>query len=897
LPLRLELLETRLVPSDGTGAGTTLVKDFVPGSGSSTIYFMGDLNGTLLASVEDGGSGYQGVELYRSDGTAAGTTIVAGVEALSSFTVIGNTAYFSGEDATTPDFELFKTDGTTAGTVWINPRTNMSHPGNLANVNGTLFFSAYDPAHGFELWKSDGTPAGTVMVKDIDPGSGSSSPVGLTNVNGTLFFVASDGTSSGSGLWKSDGTAAGTVLVKGGLQAQWLTAVNGKLFFSGNDGKNGSELWGSDGTATGTQMVKDIYPGTTMYKGHSYYGHGGFHIKVPNSSSPASLTNVSGTLYFTANDGTHGRELWKSDGTSKGTMMVADISPSGADGVTGNLANVSRTLFFEGNDGAHGWELWKSDGTAAGTVMVKDINPTAGSFPSYLTNGNGTLYFTANDGTNGMELWKSDGTASGTVLVKDINAGSTGSYPELLTVSGGHLFFTADDGVHGRELWDPPTQPSYQQINLVGYQSGMAPNTDPNLNGWGMDYAPNGPFCVADTNPGVATFYDRSGAVLPQVVTIPAAPSHPLGLVGRPTGVVYNPTSDFVISENGVSAPAEFLFDARDGTISGWNPAVDPNHALIVVDNSTEAPSRADYTGLVIAQNSQGQNVLYAADFHNNKIDMFDGSFHSLGSFSDSVVPAQYPVHTAWQVEAINGQLWVTYGSHKPGPYGGVVDIFDTDGHLLTPNHFTANAPGAGPLENPWGIVQAPANFGAFSNDILIGNVEGAGNINAFDPVSGAFLGSLQRPDGTPIANPGLWDLTFGGNTSVNGLSKQLYFDAGPNVPNPTGNGLFGRIIAAGNPQTSKATASTGPVPRAPEPDVESRLPGYRLAGSPVQRDVSLGTEALAGTWVVRNGLSESAPLSSRPLVQPAPHRFVDELFAECEAQGICWSSHSYDTL
>jgi uncharacterized protein (TIGR03118 family) len=348
----------------------------------------------------------------------------------------------------------------------------------------------------------------------------------------------------------------------------------------------------------------------------------------------------------------------------------------------------------------------------------------------------------------------------------------------------------------------------YQQINLVGYQPGMAPKTDPNLNGWGMDFAPGGPFCVADTTPGVATFYDRSGQVLPQVVTIPAAPSQPLGPVGRPTGVVYNPTSDFVISESGRSAPAEFLFAARDGTISGWNPAVDPNHAIVMVDNSTEAPSRADYTGLVIAQNSQGQNVLYAADFHNNKIDMFGGGFHSLGSFTDPNVATQYPGNTTYGVEDVNGQLWVTFGRHKPGPYGGVVDIFNTDGKLLTPNHFTANAPG-GPLANPWGIVQAPANFGAFSNDILIGNVEG-GDIDAFDPTTRAFLGQLQHPDGTPISIPGLWDLTFGGGSPDNGLSKQLYFDAGPNVPNPAGNGLFGMVIAAGKQGNGQGAVTDG---------------------------------------------------------------------------------------
>ncbi len=154
LPLRLERLECRLVPSDGTGSGTVLVKDFFnPAAGyPAEIDTMGDLNGTLLASVADGGSGYQGVELWKSDGTSAGTSVVAGVETLSPFTVIGNTAFFEGEDATNPNFELWRTDGTSAGTYGINAG-NMSSPNNLANVNGVLFFSAYDPAHGYELWK------------------------------------------------------------------------------------------------------------------------------------------------------------------------------------------------------------------------------------------------------------------------------------------------------------------------------------------------------------------------------------------------------------------------------------------------------------------------------------------------------------------------------------------------------------------------------------------------------------------------------------------------------------------------------------------------------------------------------------------------------------------------
>jgi uncharacterized protein (TIGR03118 family) len=423
------------------------------------------------------------------------------------------------------------------------------------------------------------------------------------------------------------------------------------------------------------------------------------------------------------------------------------------------------------------------------------------------------------------------------------------------------------------EVLEDRTVPSgYQQINLVGYQPGMAPHTDPNLNGWGMDFAPGGPFCVADTNPGVATFYDRSGQALSPVVTIPAPPSQPLGPVGRPTGVVYNATADFVISENGKSAPALFLFASRDGSIHGWNPAVDPDHAILVIDNSTEAPSRADYTGLVIAQNSHGQNVLYAADFHNNKIDMFDGGFHSLGSFSDANVPTQYPGHTSWQVEDINNQLWVTYASHKPGPYGGVVDIFDTDGHLLTPGHFAANAPGAGPLENPWGIIQAPANFGVFSNDILIGNVEGAGNINVFDPNTGAYLGPLTRPDGTPIANPGQWDLTFGGNSPKDGLARQLYFDAGPNVPNPAGNGLLGMILAAGNGGGNAAEAAASLAPPVVGPSNAATLSAGVLGGQPTQSfpvatptTVLQNSAAAAGLTVTPQGSSALPPATSVP--------------------------------
>lgn len=347
-----------------------------------------------------------------------------------------------------------------------------------------------------------------------------------------------------------------------------------------------------------------------------------------------------------------------------------------------------------------------------------------------------------------------------------------------------------------------PASKSYQQINLVGYQKGMARHTDPRLNGWGMAAAPNGSYCVANTSTGVATFYDDDGKASPLVLTIPPAPSEPFGPVGSPTGIAYNSTDQFVISRNGKSAPAIFIFDTLDGTISGWNPDVDRTHAIIMVDNSTETPFPASYTGLALSRNAFGHQVLFAADSgyspdqSNSRFDMFDGAFNAAGSFTDPNVATEYPGNTAFQVEAEDGKLYVTFGGFSP-PFGGVVDVFDTEGNLLTPSHFAANAPGAGPLVNPWGIVQAPNHFGEFSDTLLIGNVED-GKINAFDPSTGAFLGTLTRPDQQPIVIPGLWDLSFAQDDHNDKSENQFFFTAGADFNDFAGNGLFGVIFVTG---------------------------------------------------------------------------------------------------
>ena len=198
-----------------------------------------------------------------------------------------------------------------------------------------------------------------------------------------------------------------------------LTDIEGTLFFSADDGIHGYELWKSDGSPAGTVMVEDIWPGQD---GSLYY-----------YANANRLIDAGGTLLFSADDGTHGQELWRSDGTVVGTSLVKDIWPGPVWGFPYSSTDVEGTLYFQADDAPHGWELWQSDGTSAGTVLVRDIWPgPKSSDPYLLTNVEGTLYFRTDDGAHGRELWKSDGTAAGTVMVTDIWPGSVGSRPKYL---------------------------------------------------------------------------------------------------------------------------------------------------------------------------------------------------------------------------------------------------------------------------------------------------------------------------------------------------------------------------------------------------------------------------------------------------------------------------------
>jgi len=405
--------------SDGTTAGTYLVRDIAPEPVRAYLSALIDLEGTLLFRAYNGDDS----GLWRSDGTQAGTVRVKGVTPGYGYlygkkqAVIDGTLYFDGHDNEQRyDYELWRSDGTTEGTTLvkdIHPGTDGSYPGQLTVVDGVFFFQASDGTHGKELWVSDGTAEGTRLVKDITPGAESSFQgmfySQMAGLNGLLLFRV------GSSLWKSDGTPEGTNQVAA-VSGYRFTAVGNTLFFLGSADDSDWELWKTDGTAAGTVLVKDIHP--------------------TGSSCPGDLTALNGLLVFKAEDDTHGRELWKSDGTPGGTTLVKEIDP-GLD------------------------------------CRGPQATPEVPSAPCYSREGEMTVYqgllvLNACHDLYARELWVSDGTPSGTVMLQEINSleicnshggrPGTGSYPcesdpRNWRAVNGTLYFSADDGVHGRELW------------------------------------------------------------------------------------------------------------------------------------------------------------------------------------------------------------------------------------------------------------------------------------------------------------------------------------------------------------------------------------------------------------------------------------------------------------
>jgi uncharacterized protein (TIGR03118 family) len=310
----------------------------------------------------------------------------------------------------------------------------------------------------------------------------------------------------------------------------------------------------------------------------------------------------------------------------------------------------------------------------------------------------------------------------------------------------------------------------YRKTNLVSNLPTGAKHQDTQLqNAWGLAYAPGNPFWISDEYSGLSTLYDGTGVKQGLIVTIPSASGSG---VGSPTGMVYNASQEFKL-KTWVSA---FIFCTLDGTIQGWSH-FSPNLALIGVNNSS---SGASYTGLAITNKPSG-NKIYAADFNNNKVDVYDAAFKFVTSFTDHNLPAGF---APANIQDIGGQLYVAFADTAGGA-GGFIDIFTENGS------FVKTLVSGAPLNQPWGIAAAPSNFGPLSNTLLIANNTNTGTINGFDLSTGALVGTVKTKAGKPIKINQLWGIEFGGGSAANGQTNQLFYTAGPKNGI---NGLFGVI-------------------------------------------------------------------------------------------------------
>ncbi len=349
-------------------------------------------------------------------------------------------------------------------------------------------------------------------------------------------------------------------------------------------------------------------------------------------------------------------------------------------------------------------------------------------------------------------------------------------------------------------LWSgrPAAAQFYAQHNLVSDGFVAADHVDGHLvNPWGLVASPTSPWWVANNGTGAATLYDGHGVARPIVVSIPG---------GAPTGVVFNGGAGFVVrSTNPPGAgPARFIFATENGVIAGWNPAVPPPptsmQAVVAVDNSA---SGAVYKGLAIASTVTG-DFLYATDFHHGRVDVFNSAFvavHVPGAFGDSGLPAGY---APFGIQNISGTIYVTYAlqdavAHDdvPGVGHGFVDAYDTAGNLIR------RVASRGRLNSPWGLALAPATFGFFAGDLLVGNF-GDGKIDAFNLAAARADGQaeqarqLHSASGAPLRIDGLWPLQFGNGGSPDVSRDTLFFTAGPAAEH---HGLLGTIMPAPAPE------------------------------------------------------------------------------------------------
>ena len=406
------------------------------------------INGRLYFQADD----YtHGTELWVSDGTDTGTKMLADIVPgmadanPASFTKLGAQIIFTADSPAIGN-ELWITDGTTAGTRLlkdVSPGSSSSYISQMTPYNGKIYFRASTPSAGYELWETDGTGAGTKMVKDIWNGTAGSYPDYLTVYNGKLYFWAN--IMSGYDLWDTDGTTAGTMVANpfaatgAGLTAgrNPIAILNNKHYFLNPDGGgSNTALYCSDGPKANMQLVKIIHPSKL--------------------TSLNILLVAYNKIYFRTDDGIHGLELWVSDGTSAGTYMLKDITPTVAPSSSQQLFAFNDKVFFNANDNVHGEEMWVTDGTDTGTHLFLDIFPgAASSSPAWTTVFRNKLYFNTQNGLF-RYIYCTDGTVAGTKLVAPANAQTNLPQTGITNrpiVFNNTLYMQARYDTYGNELW------------------------------------------------------------------------------------------------------------------------------------------------------------------------------------------------------------------------------------------------------------------------------------------------------------------------------------------------------------------------------------------------------------------------------------------------------------
>ena len=347
----------------------------------------------------------------------------------------------------------------------------------------------------------------------------------------------------------------------------------------------------------------------------------------------------------------------------------------------------------------------------------------------------------------------------------------------LASCGGGH-----DDHMGNGGGMTPTITSTFATKTLVADQGTDAAHLDTHLvNAWGIAFNPTAFVWVANNGTSTSTLYDGNGVPQSLVVAIPSGTAG----AAAPTGIVYNGSSDFKVTLNGVTGASPFIFVGETGTVSGWSPTVDRNNAVIAVDTG----GNAVYKGLAIGAYN-GANYLYAADFHNNRVDVYDANWQKAtlpGSFTDPNLPTGYG---PFGIQTIGDRIYVAYAQRETGGNDevkgaglGVVDVYDTAGNMVK------RLVTGGALNAPWGLAMAPSNFGDFSNALLVGNF-GDGKINAYNATTGAFIGTLQKSDHTPIVIDGLWGIAFGNGVN-NQPTNTLFYTAGPG---DEAHGAYGRI-------------------------------------------------------------------------------------------------------